>query len=153
MSNLDKTILITGANSGVGYAMCRYFLCQGYNVIGVSRSTDNLQKLDKFNVSKEFIVNKLGVKTVSRMMIGEDTSDLCVKAYNNLKETEKLKNCSKIDNIAVDKAYELDLKIMDLTAFTLCKENKLPINVFNMNEKGNLLKVCEGKQVGTLINL
>jgi uridylate kinase len=42
---------------------------------------------------------------------------------------------------------------MDLTAFTLCKENKLPINVFNMNTKGNLLKVCEGKKVGTLINL
>ena len=42
---------------------------------------------------------------------------------------------------------------MDLTAFTLCKENKLPINVFNMNTKGNLAKVCEGKKVGTLINL
>ena len=68
-------------------------------------------------------------------------------------DPEKDKNATKFDNISFDKAYELDLKIMDLTAFTLCKENKLPINVFNMNEKGNLLKVCEGKQVGTLINL
>ena len=68
-------------------------------------------------------------------------------------DPEKDKNATKFDNITFDKAYELDLKIMDLTAFTLCKENKLPINVFNMNEKGNLLKVCEGKQVGTLINL
>ena len=68
-------------------------------------------------------------------------------------DPEKDKNAIKFDNISFDKAYELDLKIMDLTAFTLCKENKLPINVFNMNEKGNLLKVCEGKQVGTLINL
>tara|TARA_B100001939_G_scaffold111742_1_gene96564 strand:- start:523 stop:1230 length:708 start_codon:yes stop_codon:yes gene_type:complete len=68
-------------------------------------------------------------------------------------DPEKDKNATKFDNISFDKAYELDLKIMDLTAFTLCKENKLPINVFNMNEKGNLLKLCEGKQVGTLINL
>ena len=40
---------------------------------------------------------------------------------------------------------------MDLTAFTLCQENKLPIKVFNMNINGNLTKVCEGDQVGTLV--
>ena len=68
-------------------------------------------------------------------------------------DPEKDKNASKFDTITFDDAYNLDLKIMDLTAFTLCKENKLPINVFNMNTKGNLLKVCEGKKVGTLINL
>ena len=68
-------------------------------------------------------------------------------------DPEKDKNATKFETITVDEAYNLDLKIMDLTAFTLCKENKLPINVFNMNTKGNLLKVCEGKKVGTLINL
>ena len=68
-------------------------------------------------------------------------------------DPEKDKNATKFETITFDKAYNLDLKIMDLTAFTLCKENELPINVFNMNTKGNLLKVCEGKQVGTLINL
>ena len=41
---------------------------------------------------------------------------------------------------------------MDLTAFTLCKENKLPIKVFNMNKQGNLYKVCNGDNVGTLVN-
>ena len=41
---------------------------------------------------------------------------------------------------------------MDLTAFTLCKENKLPIKVFNMNKQGNLSKVCKGDNVGTLVN-
>ena len=40
---------------------------------------------------------------------------------------------------------------MDLTAFTLCQENNLPIKVFNMNEKGNLLKICNGENVGTLV--
>ena len=68
-------------------------------------------------------------------------------------DPEKDKNATKFEAITFDEAYNLDLKIMDLTAFTLCKENKLPINVFNMNTKGNLLKVCEGKKVGTLINL
>ena len=68
-------------------------------------------------------------------------------------DPEKDKNATKFETITFDEAYNLDLKIMDLTAFTLCKENKLPINVFNMNNKGNLLKVCEGKKVGTLINL
>tara|TARA_B000000475_G_scaffold92018_1_gene74796 strand:- start:328 stop:1035 length:708 start_codon:yes stop_codon:yes gene_type:complete len=68
-------------------------------------------------------------------------------------DPEKDKNATKFETITFDEAYNLDLKIMDLTAFTLCKENKLPINVFNMNTKGNLLKVCEGKKVGTLINL
>ena len=68
-------------------------------------------------------------------------------------DPEKDKNATKFETITFDEAYNLDLKIMDLTAFTLCKENKLPINVFNMNTKGNLLKVCDGKKVGTLINL
>ena len=68
-------------------------------------------------------------------------------------DPEKDKNAIKYDLISFDKAYDLELKIMDLTAFTLCKENKLPINVFNMNIKGNLQKVCNGETVGTLINL
>ena len=68
-------------------------------------------------------------------------------------DPEKDQSATKFDFISFDEAYKMDLKIMDLTAFTLCKENKLPINVFNMNIKGNLAKVCEGKKVGKLINL
>jgi uridylate kinase len=40
---------------------------------------------------------------------------------------------------------------MDLTAFTLCKENNLPIKVFNMNTEGNLQKICNGENIGTLV--
>ena len=54
-------------------------------------------------------------------------------------DPEKDKSATKFDFISFDEAYKMDLKIMDLTAFTLCKENKLPINVFNMNTKGNLI--------------
>ena len=68
-------------------------------------------------------------------------------------DPEKDNNAEKYDSITFDKAYDLNLKVMDLTAFTLCKENKLPINVFNMNVKGNLKKVCDGNPVGTLVTL
>jgi uridylate kinase len=68
-------------------------------------------------------------------------------------DPEKDPKAQKFDQISFDKAYDLGLKVMDLTAFTLCKENKLPINVFNMNEAGNLKKVCDGINVGTLVTL
>jgi uridylate kinase len=68
-------------------------------------------------------------------------------------DPEKDPKAQKFDQISFDKAYDLGLKVMDLTAFTLCKENKLPINVFNMNVAGNLRKVCDGINVGTLVTL
>ena len=68
-------------------------------------------------------------------------------------DPEKDLSAKKYDTISFDEVYDLSLKVMDLTAFTLCKENKLPINVFNMNTKGNLMKVCDGKVVGTLVTL
>ena len=57
----------------------------------------------------------------------------------------------KFDEITFDEAYERNLHIMDLTAFTLCKENNMPIIVFNMNTQGNLYKVVNGEKVGTKI--
>ena len=68
-------------------------------------------------------------------------------------DPEKNPSAKKYDKISFDEVYDLSLKVMDLTAFTLCKENKLPINVFNMNVKGNLMKVCDGIEVGTLVTL
>ena len=68
-------------------------------------------------------------------------------------DPEKDSKAKKFDKLSFDKAYDLGLKVMDLTAFTLCKENKLPINVFNMNVVGNLKKVCDGITVGTLVTL
>lgn len=68
-------------------------------------------------------------------------------------DPEKDPLAKRYDKISFDEVYDLSLKVMDLTAFTLCKENKLPINVFNMNTKGNLMKVCDGLDVGTLVTL
>lgn len=67
-------------------------------------------------------------------------------------DPEKNKNAVMFEKISFDEAITKNLKIMDSTAFTLSKENNLPIIVFNMNKPGNLNKITEGKQIGTIVN-
>ncbi len=67
-------------------------------------------------------------------------------------DPEKNSKATKFDSLSFDDVYEKGLKIMDLTAFTLCKENNLPILVFDMNTEGNLLKILKGEKLGTLVN-
>ena len=69
------------------------------------------------------------------------------------KDPEKHTNAVKYDTVSFDEAYQKGLHIMDLTAFTLCKENNMPIIVFDMNTKGNLQKIIQGENIGTLIHL
>ena len=66
-------------------------------------------------------------------------------------DPEKDPTATKFDAITYDEVLERKLKVMDLTAITLCKENKMPIYVFNMDKEGNLLKVIKGEQIGTLV--
>lgn len=66
-------------------------------------------------------------------------------------DPEKDKNAVRYETVTFDEVYEKGLKVMDLTAFTLCNENKVPIIVFDMNKSGNLLRVLEGESVGTLV--
>ena len=66
-------------------------------------------------------------------------------------DPEKNPSAKKYESISFDQVLQKKLSVMDLTAFTLCQENNLPIKVFNMNVEGNLTKVCEGKNVGTLV--
>jgi uridylate kinase len=68
-------------------------------------------------------------------------------------DPEKDPNAVKYDTLTFDEAYEKGLNIMDLTAFTLCKENAMPLIVFDMNKAGNLLKVVMGEKIGTLVQL
>lgn len=70
--------------------------------------------------------------------------------YN--KDPEKFKDAVRFDKLSFQEAYEKNLNIMDMTAFTLCQENKLPIIVFDMNKPGNLLRVIQGEPAGTLIS-
>ena len=66
-------------------------------------------------------------------------------------DPEKDQSATKFDNITFKEVYEKGLKVMDMTAFTLCEENNLPIIVFDMNKPGNLLKLVQGEGVGTLV--
>jgi len=66
-------------------------------------------------------------------------------------DPEKNADATKYDSITFNEVYEKGLNIMDMTAFTLCNENKLPIIVFDMNKPGNLQRVVIGEQVGTLV--
>lgn len=66
-------------------------------------------------------------------------------------DPEKDENATKYESISFQEVFEKGLNVMDMTAFTLCNENKLPIIVFNMNKPGNLNKVLLGEQVGTLV--
>jgi uridylate kinase len=66
-------------------------------------------------------------------------------------DPEKDPSAVKYDRISFTEVYEKGLNVMDMTAFTLCNENKLPIIVFDMNKKGNLRKVVTGETLGTLV--
>ncbi len=66
-------------------------------------------------------------------------------------DPEKDKDAIRYETVTFDEVFEKGLKVMDLTAFTLCNENKVPIIVFDMNKAGNLLRVLEGESVGTLV--
>jgi uridylate kinase len=68
-------------------------------------------------------------------------------------DPEKDKTATKFDEITFDDAYKRGLNIMDMTAFTLCKENKLPVIVFDMNKPGNLKKLILGEKIGTLVKI
>lgn len=66
-------------------------------------------------------------------------------------DPEKDPTAKRFSNISFDEVYQKGLNVMDMTAFTLCQENNLPIIVFDMNKPGNLLKLVRGQEVGTLI--
>ena len=67
-------------------------------------------------------------------------------------DPEKSKDAVKFKQISYDDVIAKKLKVMDSTAFTLSKENNLPIIVFNMNKEGNLKKIIKGEKVGTIVN-
>jgi len=66
-------------------------------------------------------------------------------------DPEKDPMATRFEKISYDEIYGLGLKIMDLTATTLCKENKMPIVVFDMDTPGNLKKILTGENIGTIV--
>lgn len=68
-------------------------------------------------------------------------------------DPEKNADAVKFNSLSFDEVFEKNLKVMDMTAFTLSHENKLPIIVFDMNKEGNLERLIDGENVGTLVNM
>lgn len=67
-------------------------------------------------------------------------------------DPEKDPHATRFDRLSFNEAYEKKLNVMDMTAFTLCRENNLPVMVFNVNVPGNLLRLLQGEQIGTLVS-
>ncbi len=93
--------------------------------------------------------------TAAALRAIEIEADILLKATNvdgiYNKDPNKFEDAQKYDFLTFTEAYEKNLKIMDLTAFSLCKDNNLPIIVFNLFEKGNLKKIIKNKKVGTIV--
>ncbi len=66
-------------------------------------------------------------------------------------DPEKDPTAKRFDQLSFTQVISLGLNVMDMTAFTLCRENNLPIIVFDINEKGNLRKIINGERIGTLV--
>ncbi|WP_345949480.1 MULTISPECIES: UMP kinase [unclassified Mucilaginibacter] len=66
-------------------------------------------------------------------------------------DPEKDPTATRYDEVSFQEVYNKGLNVMDMTAFTLCQENNLPIIVFDMNKPGNFMKIAQGEQVGTLV--
>ena len=93
--------------------------------------------------------------TVSALRCIENEADVMLKGTRvdgiYTADPEKDPTAVKFDKISYDEIYTRGLKVMDLTATTLCKENHLPIIVFDMDTVGNLKKVMSGENIGTLV--
>ena len=91
-----------------------------------------------------------GIKAYNPILAGQlsrDEIDACSK------DPEKNIKATKFEKISFNDVLKKGIKVMDSTAFTLSQENNLPIIVFDMNKKGNLLKLISGEKIGTTVNL
>ena len=68
-------------------------------------------------------------------------------------DPEKDPDATRYSSLSFEEVFQRGLKVMDMTAFTLCNENKLPIIVFDINQPGNLLRIVEGEEVGTIVTV
>ena len=94
--------------------------------------------------------------TAAALRAAEINADIVLKATNvdgiYTSDPKKDKDAKKIDEITYIDVLNKKLNVMDSTAMSLCMDNEIPIIVYNMNKKGNLLRVIEGEEIGTLVH-
>lgn len=93
--------------------------------------------------------------TAASLRAVEINADVVLKGtrVDGIYTSDPLKNpdATRYDEITFNEVYQKNLNVMDMTAFTLCQENNLPIIVFDMNKPGNLMRLAEGESIGTLV--
>ena len=94
--------------------------------------------------------------TAAALRAIEINADIVMKGTNvdgiYTADPRKEPNAVKFDQLSFKEVYENKYEVMDLTAFTLCEENKKPIMVFDMNSAGNLVRILKGEAIGTLVS-
>jgi len=120
------------------------------------------QKVKEAFVNNEIVIFTFGTgnpyfttDTASALRAVEMEADVLLKGTRvdgvYTSDPEKDKNAVKFDTITFDEVYDRRLNVMDLTSFTMCRENNLPIIVFDMNKQGNLKRLLLGENIGTLV--
>ena len=120
------------------------------------------QKVKEAFVNNEIVIFTFGTgnpyfttDTASALRAVEMEADVLLKGTRvdgvYTSDPEKDKNAVKFDTITFDDVYDRRLNVMDLTSFTMCRENNLPIIVFDMNKQGNLKRLLLGENIGTVI--
>ena len=137
-------------------------LLSGLTIDPIAESTSGRKVVDNLNNGKVVIISGgtgnpfFTTDSASALRAVEMHADVLLKGTRvdgvYTADPEKNPDAVKYDTLTFDEAYEKQLKIMDMTAFTLCRENNLPILVFDMNTKGNLLKVVKGESIGTIVS-
>jgi uridylate kinase len=138
-------------------------LLSGIAIDAIAETMSRERALESLNEGKVVIIAAgtgnpyFTTDTAGALRAIETVSDVILKGTRvdgvYTADPEKDPKAVKYDTLTFDEAYEKGLNIMDLTAFTLCKENAMPLIVFDMNKSGNLLKVVMGEKVGTLVQV
>lgn len=136
-------------------------LLSGIAIDPICESMSRRKAIDSLNAGKVVVIAGgtgnpfFTTDTASALRAIEIKADVILKGTRvdgiYSADPEKDENAIKFGSITYDEAYEKELKILDLTAFAICKENDLPIIVFDMNKKGNLKKVVAGESIGSLV--
>jgi len=159
LATVINSMSIQGALEGMGVATR---LLGGLAIDPISEAMSRKRAQDYMAEGKVVIISGgtgnpfFTTDTASALRAVEIEADVILKGTRvdgiYTADPEKDPNAIKYETLSFSEAYEKKLSIMDLTAFTLCQENSLPIYVFDMNTAGNLLKVVEGENIGTLVS-
>jgi len=139
-SKVLSALSIEGLSEKTFFKKAEYYLTKGYVVI-FGGGTGNPYFTTDSGAALRAIEIKADILLKGTRVDGIYSSD-----------PEKEKNAIKYNDITFAEAYAKELKIMDLTAFTLCSDNNMNIYVYDANRKGNLLKVLQGENIGTLVH-